>query len=433
MITRLLWNWLQLQRNQWLSKSELEELQLRKLKTILNHAYEKVPFYRKLYNKCGARPRDLGSLSDIQKFPVITKELVRDLPLKDRTAIDIQLSKCYERTSSGSTGIPITILEEESSLDYLHAYHLRRFLEYGYKPWHKILRLDTRLQRKRAKINQKTRKGLRKKFIDSRIKWYQIDENIERYLDIMAKEHFKLIIGPASYLTVIAKFAYESNNRKIKPRAIVSCGEILDETNRIFISKIFNSPVYDGYGCIEIAPLGMAWECRERSGLHINSDVVLLEILKDGEPVSLGEKGELIATSFFRFATPMIRYKIGDVVTLSDEKCSCGREMPLIKNIDGRLVDFLKMPNGKSISPYDIISAIQNIAGLAKYQVIQKNKNSIEIKIEKGKNFTQRTIMQLRDSCLELFGSEVQSKITVVESFPIIRGRKFRVVESQIR
>jgi len=431
MISRAIWNWLQLERNQWLAKSDLEKVQLRKLKAIVAHAYDKVLFYRNLYDQYGVHPNDLKSLEDIQKFPITSRESVRDTPLQERIAAGVDISQCTAYTTSGSTGIPVIVLEDKSSVDYLDAYQLRRLFEYGYRPWHKILHFTTQWKPRKESIGTtgEARSGLVKKIRDRRVKCLMAGWDIDEHLELLKMYSPEFLVAPPSYLKVIVKTMHERGITNIRPKVIISCGEMLDNLTRTFLSSSFGSQVYNGYGCIEIAPLGMAWECRFH-GFHINSDVVFLEFLRDGEPASPGERGEVIATSLFRSATPLIRYRVGDFATPSDEMCPCGRQMPLIKHVDGRMVDLLRMPDGRLISQHSVIIPIEKIPGLAKYKVKQESQHKISISIEKSKDFTERTLTQLREVCLELFGTDVQVHVDIVKNFPIEKGRKFRVVES---
>jgi phenylacetate-coenzyme A ligase PaaK-like adenylate-forming protein len=135
MFARFLWYWLQLHSNQWLPIQELEKIQIKKLKKILSYSYQKVPLYNKYYKQHGVHPNDFKSLKDIHKFPIITKELTRDTSLEDRMSKDVDRSKCVTRKTSGSTGIPVSILDDKYSLSYIDAYLFRRYLEYGYKLW----------------------------------------------------------------------------------------------------------------------------------------------------------------------------------------------------------------------------------------------------------------------------------------------------------
>jgi phenylacetate-CoA ligase len=432
MIARIVWNWLQLERNQWVSRSKLENIQFKKLKAIITHAYDEVPFYKKFYDQYGMTPNDLKSLEDIQKFPILSRELVRDTPFKERIATHVNISQCSAYTTSGSTGIPVIVLEDKYSADYLDAYHLRRLVQHGYEPWHKILHFTTQWPPKKETIGTtgNARSGLTKKIRERMVKRLMAGMDINKHIELLKMEQPDFLIAPPSYLKVIAKTIHERNNVKIKPKVIISCGEVLDHSSRTILSSSFGSEVYNGYGCIEIAPMGMAWECRQRLGLHINSDVVFLEFLRDGEPISAGESGEVVATSLFRSATPLIRYRVGDIATPSDDRCPCGRQMPLIKHVDGRIVDFIKMPDESLISPYSLILAIQEIPGVAKFQVRQESKYKITIFIDKGKDFNEGTLTQLNTLCLEIFGTDLQFHIEIVENFPIERGRKFRSVES---
>ena len=433
MFGRFFWYWLQLHSNQWLPIQELEKIQLKKLRKILSHSYEKVPFYKKYYDQHRVHPNDLKSLKDLNKFPIITKELARDTPLEERKSTDADLSQCVTRKTSGSTGIPVSILDNKYSLSYIDAYLFRRYLEYGYKLWAKICRTDTHPIETPTQTTKRARRELSKQTDRTgRLRSIPLEDGIEKNIEMIKTERPQILMAYPSYLRVLAKIMQDQQDESIKPEIIMTHGEVLDEPSRTLFSSTFDSQVYNGYGCIEVAPRGIAWECKQKSGLHINSDLVILEVLKDGEPVSPGERGEVVATSLFRFSTPMIRYKIGDICTLSDEKCACGREMPLIKNIEGRLVDFLQLPDGQQIPPYTIMSNIQNIPGIGRYQIIQETKNKIIARIEKSKEFDQTTITKLKEVCNRLFSTDIQLEIDTVEQFPIDISKKFRVITSRV-
>jgi len=254
-----------------------------------------------------------------------------------------------------------------------------------------------------------------------------IAEGIDKHLQVLSACQPKFIVAPPSYLKVL-----EKQQTSIRPRVLMTWGEILDDSTRASLSARFGSEVYDGYGCTEVAPIGgLAWECRRRVGLHINSDTVVIEVLKDGEPVAPGEKGEVVATSLFRYATPMIRYRLGDVVTTISEPCPCGRGMPLIKNIDGRLVDFLHLRDGRLISPYAMMFAIQDIPGIARFRVTQETMEKIVVALEKGSGFDPKTISDVKDACIALLGNEVSVDVQAIERFPEEKG-KFRAVASRL-
>ena len=428
MFARVIWYWVQLSRNQWLPRDELEKIQLKQLRAVVKQAYEHVPFYKRLYDRNNVHPTQLRTLDDIRRFPILSKEFVRDIPFEERIADNVDPKRCTVKTTSGSTGIPLRVLEDPRSVDYLDAYHLRRLFEYGYRPWETIVRLTTEPPGKEViGATGEARGGLMKTLRQSKVKRLIIAEGMDKHLQILSDCRPEFIVAPPSYLRVL-----EEQQTPIRPRVLMTWGEILDESTRTSLSSRFGSEVYDGYGCTEVAPIGgLAWECRKRDGLHINSDTVVLEVLKDGEPVASGERGEVVVTSLFRNATPMIRYQLGDMVTTVAEGCPCGRAMPLIKNIDGRLVDFLQLPNGKLISPYAMIFAIQDIPGIARFRVIQETLERIVVILEKGTEFSSRTISDIRDACMTLLGKDVNVEVQLIDAFPIEKG-KFRAVASLV-
>jgi len=428
MFARVLWYWAQLSRNQWLPKDELETLQLKKLHVLLKHAYEHVPFYKRLYDGHNLHPSQLKTLDDIRKFPILSKEFVRDIAFEERIADNFDVKRCTVKTTSGSTGIPLRVLEDPRSVDYLDAYHLRRLFEYGYRPWETIVRLTTEPPGKEViGATGEARGGVMKSLRQSKVKRLLIAEGIDKHLQVLSTCQPRFMVAPPSYLKVLGK-----QQTPIRPRVLMTWGEILDDSTRASLSARFGSQVYDGYGCTEVAPIGgLAWECRRRAGLHINSDTVVLEVLKDGEPVAQGEKGEVVVTSLFRYATPMIRYRLGDVVTTISEPCPCGRGMPLIKNIDGRLVDFLRLQDGRLISPYAMMFAIQDIPGIARFRITQETVERIVVALEQSSEFSPKTISGIKGACSALLGNEISVDVQIIDEFPKEKG-KFRAVASQL-
>jgi len=138
MLLQVLRSWRWLSRSQWLSRDELMKIQSRKLRDIVSHAYERTVFYRRLY---GNQMPSISSVRDIRRLPIITKEIVRKTPLEERIASGTDVRKCVRKTTTGTTGIPITVLEDPASAAYLDGLHLRRLWSYGVRPHYKIVRI----------------------------------------------------------------------------------------------------------------------------------------------------------------------------------------------------------------------------------------------------------------------------------------------------
>jgi phenylacetate-CoA ligase len=129
---------------------------------------------------------------------------------------------------------------------------------------------------------------------------------------------------------------------------------------------------------------------------------------------------------------PFIRYEIGDVGVKSDEKCPCGRGLPLMKIIEGRVVDFITLPDGNMASPYLLTCAIEKTPGIAKYQIVQKEKDSIIVLIIQSQEFTQHTIISIRRSLEKVLGKDIQIEVNIVDCLPPDKSGKFRPVLSKV-
>ncbi|MEM4335344.1 MAG: hypothetical protein QXH04_06000, partial [Candidatus Caldarchaeum sp.] len=135
---QVLKNWRWLSRSQWLSRSELMSIQAEKLRAMVRHAYGSTLFYRKLY---GPNPPRVETTKDIKTLPILTKEHLRSVPLEERAATGIDLRKCVKKTTSGTSGVPVAVLDDPATAAYLEGMYLRRMWSYGVRPWHKIARV----------------------------------------------------------------------------------------------------------------------------------------------------------------------------------------------------------------------------------------------------------------------------------------------------
>ncbi len=161
--------------------------------------------------------------------------------------------------------------------------------------------------------------------------------SIEEVLPQIVGHRPDLLWGSPTYIRMLADAVVARGVTGIHPRAISLGGEPLDEPSRRYFEKVFGCRVYSCYGANEVGLI--AAECTAASGLHVNADSLIVEVLKDGQPASPGEQGEIVVTGLLNGAMPIIRYRLGDLGVLSDEICSCGRTLPLLRSVEGRTVD----------------------------------------------------------------------------------------------
>jgi len=176
-----------------------------------------------------------------------------------------------------------------------------------------------------------------------------------------------------------------------------------------------------------------AWECQEHNGYHMDIESLVVEFVKNGENASPEEKGDIVVTGLFNFTMPLIRYAIGDAGSYSLEQCSCGRGLPLMKIIEGRVDDFLVLPSGTVISPRNI-NFLENVKGILEYRIIQKKLDTILIQIRKGTEFSENTISQtkdeIRNGCLN---EDITIDVEIVDEISRDKSGKTRAVVSELK
>ncbi len=220
-----------------------------------------------------------------------------------------------------------------------------------------------------------------------------------------------MLSGNPSYLRLFAETITRSGIKTFHPKLLRVSGEVLDESTRKFLESSFGCEVFDSYWASEIGSI--SWECKRKEGQHVNVDMLILEIIRDGEPVDIGERGEIVVTGFLNCAMPLIRYRVGDIGILNSEQCSCGRSFPTLKSVEGRLVDRITLPNGRTVTPKQIMSTIQSTPGVSRYQAVQKSQKKIIIELMRKASDPEVSVSELKARCHEVLGNDVEIEVFV--------------------
>jgi phenylacetate-CoA ligase len=423
---QVLMKWAWFQRSQWKNREELARVQRDGLRNIVEHAYQKVPFYRKVYDEAGVGPSNVRDVDSIVKLPVLNKTHFRKTTLVDRTASGVDLKACMQLHTSGMTGPPVTVLEDPYGATIRDALILRFLWAYGVRPGNRICRVS---------LNPRGGTGPYFRLADQSGLYGFIRRNSSKQMSMAATEindHINffstwepdVIISSPSYFRALARFC-ETADRSISFKRIVSSFEMLDPYTRNRLENKFNAEVFDHYGTEETGPL--AWECPTHSGYHINSDSVVMEFLIGGKPVNQGSRGEVHVTAFHRLATPVIRYSTDDVAVPSDEPCSCGRNLPMIKTIEGRIYDFILTTDGRHISPWSIIYHLERLIRLDQYKIVQESDLSIKLLLKPTEPITEQCLKDIEQGCKDMFG---ETPFALELTDRIEEKHKFRPIES---
>jgi phenylacetate-CoA ligase len=425
MLLQVFKSWIWLQRTQWMRKEQLNSIQCEKLRKTVLDASREVPFYNKLYRQAGVDVDGVVNVGDIRKLPPITQLEFRKTPIQDRTARDADVNSCALGSSSGTTGMPVTVLEDPYSAAYREALMLRFLRAYGVRPWDRIARgryVSAPIHQGRLAEKHGLWRLIRRKYVKQRF-FTDFDDQLQFLTECKAD----ILIAFSSYCRALARHC-ENRGKELNFRLVVTGGDLLDDSTRKLISDRFQAEVFDHYGIEEVGG-SIAWECPTHSGYHINSESLLLEFLRNGEPVSAGETGELYVTCFYRKATPVVRYFTGDLAQRVDDDCSCGRGLPLVRNIEGRVLDYIITTEGRHVSPHQVLNTLTDTYGVEQFKVTQREDLSIKVRIKTDVTQADRTVQDVQKRCTELFG-KTPLDVIVVEKMEAEPG-KYRIVESR--
>ncbi len=410
-------------RNQWKSPDEIKRIQSEKLRKLVKHAYEKVPYYRQLFDSVKVKPEDVLYIEDLSKIPLTSKETIRNLPLQQITAKDIDIKKCKKSITSGTTSTPLTVFRiwENSFIDGI--VQMRSFFAYGTKLWYKLMELSGEPDVPAIR-NFFDRYCIWRKWVLS--SW----KPPELWIEKIRNWKPQILRGYVLTLKLFAETIIDEKVDDIFIPLVISSAGILDETTRDIMSRAFKGRIFDFY-CSEEGGF-IAWECPQCSGYHINTDIVIVEILQNGKTVEFVDEGEVIITNLNSFAMPFIRYCQGDEVVLSKEKSVCGRPFPLIKHIKGRIEDLITLPSGKKISPHPFHRIMLHTPDIAQFSIVQETINLLNIEIMPKKEFDKSLCTTIKNEIRKLIGPAMKIDISIVKKIKADPAFKRRQVTSKI-
>jgi phenylacetate-CoA ligase len=416
--------WAALRRKRW-PASRLAGYQLVRLREIVHHAYEAVPYYRELFDKVGVRPTDIRSLADLSHLPVTTKATLQGLPAEAILTRSLDPNTLVTEHTSGSTGRPFTIRHSQRDQIRKSAIYVRAFLQVG------LRFTDRQVFLSHERGQHESRRWLQALGIGRRV-YVSVFDGLDSQLDQLGRLQPDFLLGFPSALRQVAEAIETRGEPRIRPRVVCTFAEVLDRDTRQLIESALGLPVLDLYSCIEFG--NMAWQCRCSGAMHINADSLIIEVVRqDGTKAAPGEIGMLVCTAFDSHAMPFIRYAIGDLGTLTNGSCECGCAFPILGTIEGRTVDQIRRSDGTVISPYQFTCSLELVQGIAQYQVTQETLERLTVRLVPGRGFGPATTNEVLARCHAILGEGAAVTVHVVDSIPREPSGKFRVVKSEVR
>lgn len=416
-----------LEKTQWLGQDQLRQIQLKLLKRIVTHSYNTVPFYKKLMAEHKITPEDIKTLDDIKLFPVLTKAEV----LK---AKDSMLSSRYPKwtlrkaRTGGSTGSPLIVYRNWSSIGNEHAFVRRQWdwagLEFGDRCAYLMSRVVASVDQQNGQLYAYD--PIMKELI---LSTHHLSTQTARQYALAMKRHYiKAIVGYPSAISFLAKTCLDSGIA-LDLRAALTTSELLTPAMRQIISQAFNCKVFDFYGSAErTCYIQTCWH----GSYHLIPEYGLTELIPEQQD---GKYCKVIATGFWNFAMPLIRYDTGDIVIKSDKACRCGRQFQTIESINGRAGDVIRTPSGRFLGVTLIIQLLYVICGtrdILESQIVQDRIDHLTIKYVPAENFTTQDLDDFSGIVRKYLPSELKFDFKKVKSIEKTDHGKVRPLVSLI-
>ena len=418
------------------SPEKLRELQDERLVKQVKHVWDNVPYYRKKMEEKGVTPDDIKGVDDLHKLPFLSKADLRDAypygllaaPLKDCVRI---------QSTSGTTGRRVVAFYTQHDIDLWEDCCARAIvaaggtnqdvvqIAYGYG----LFTGGAGLHGGSHKVGSLTLP--------------MSSGNTDRQLQFMTDLQSTILCCTPSYAAYLAESIHERGLRdKIKLKAGIFGAEAWSEKMRQEIQNQLGIKAYDIYGLTEISGPGVAFECSDQTGMHINEDHFIAEIIdpNTGEVLPDGTQGELVFTSITKEAFPLLRYRTRDICVLTREKCSCGRTLVKMCKPMGRSDDML-IVKGVNVFPSQIETVLIEQGYKSNYQIIVdrvNNSDTLEVMVEMTQdNFSDNLgkITEMEKSLVAalkaMLGIYTKVRLVAPKSITRSEGKAVRVIDKR--
>lgn len=406
------------------SRRELKAFQDAQLRRIVAQAYENVPYYRNLFDRHQLHPRHIRGTIDLDLLPITTKQELRERPVSELVARGVDPEKLFSVCTSGSTGEPFRIRRTWLEQSFAALFRGRWARAYGLR-LHERIAIVGRGRRPDPKDKKLVGRTLRAMGVHPTI---SIDgmRPAQEVAEELGKFRPQLVVALPGILCLAADHLLATGREDIRPRILVVGGEVLTPVMRRRLTEAFGVAPIQTYASHEF-PL-MGWECQVTREIHVCDDGVVLEVTRDGRPVQAGEDGEVVVTNLHAYTMPFIRYKLADVVTRGSEQCACGQPFSTIRAIQGRMIDYFPLPDGRRVHPYRILATLQPGADLSirQYQLVQDRPDRIVMQVVPSNGAEAGLQDRITSAVAPLLGSGIEFQVRLVDAIPLDTGGKFR-------
>jgi len=405
------------------NRAELKAYQDTRLRRLLVHAYERVPYYRRLFDRHRLHPRHIRGTVDLDLIPITSKRDLSDRLVSEVLAEGLDPARLAVVRTNGSTGEPFVVRRTrlEQSFHSLFLYRWRQ--ELGLR-LHERIAIIKLLSPESLRPNPGTR-------LMERIgihRTIRINGLEDPAVIVQQLKEFEpqMVVGPPGMLCRVADYVLAGGIEDVRPRLLVSGGEVLTSVMRRRLTEAFGVAPTETYASHECPFMG--WECAVTGEIHTCDDACIVEVLRDGRPAQPGEEGEVVVTNLHAYAMPFIRYRLADAAIRGAEQCGCGLPFSTIRSLRGRMIDYFPLADGRLLHPYTILDRFMPEAEpwIRQYQMVQEQPNRIVLELVPKEPIGARLQEQIQRSASHFLGSDIDFQVRLVSEIPLGPGGKFR-------
>lgn len=354
---------------QFWNQDRIRALQWSRLRRIVGFAVEHCAFYNKRFREAGLSPVDLREPKDLLRIPILTKDDIRE-HAAELTATGLAHNSFVDNFTGGSTGAPMKFKVSR------RRWASRKAMTHRHDRWCGV-QIGTRVGQLWGHPTERSalsaRERLRQRLLEPSVRLNTFDareENIDGFLKSLRRHNVTHLLAYSRSLRLLAEYLISQQKCPPALTAAITTAESLTFEERTTIEDVLRCPTFDRYGCREFSVV--ASQCEAREGLHIAAETLLVEFVAGDRHAEPGEPGAIVVTDLLNEAMPFIRYRIGDAGTSMSGNCSCGRGLPRMQMVAGRITDFIHTPEGRWISGVAINTyLISQLSGVRQAQIIQ--------------------------------------------------------------
>jgi phenylacetate-CoA ligase len=427
--------YLELERTQWLAPAEILEGQLAPVRALLAHCSQHVPYYQDILTKAGIRPAEIKTLADFRRIPPLQRRDYQDhFPRLQACTLPAGTFKTNQGSTSRTRGIPIEVWQTNLVNLWWLACYLRDLTWSGVDPRGSLASIrnfsmsGNRHEAAQHGITQPCWSPL----LDPRMQTgpahaMDIQQNPRRQLKWLIEVQPNYFLSTPSNVILLANLLEERGERIPSLRAIQVIAETLTEPAQQHIESVFGVPVKNLYSCMEAGYV--ASPCPDGHGLHIHAENVLVEVLNErDQPCRPGETGRVIMTALCNFLTPFIRYEILDLATVGPERCPCGRGLPLLTRIEGKMRPMLRLPDGRYKASHALVHHLFHLHVYHQHQIVQRSADHLIVRLIPNRQWTAASRAQVVQCVQEYFEAPIRVEIDVLDRLPLTAAGKLRDV-----